>query len=139
MTVPFDIQTAYAKIQNLSQKTKTLQGVSYLLEWDQETYMPDYAGHFRGEQLKLLAAIIHKERTSKTFSNALGKLIDLKTGHIKNKGLHLEQEAALKEWQKDYRRYSALPSRLVEEMTKLSSSAQLVWRECLSTFCPIFG
>src|ERR1700722_17553606 len=95
-------QKDYKKLQEISRHAKTLAGVASLLEWDHETYMPPGASEIRGEQLKALAGLIHKEKTSKKFSKALGKLIHLKTGKPAGKGLKDEQKAALREWRRDF-------------------------------------
>lgn len=118
---------AYQKLHDLSKHTKLLQGISSLLSWDQETYMPSGGGQNRGEQLKTLAGIIHEANTSKEYIDTLGELIDLKTGHIKSKGLGEEKEAALREWHKDYKRDSALPQSFIEEYAQLTSQSQQVW------------
>src|SRR5205085_47321 len=67
-------------------------------------------------------------KTSKKFTNALSKLIDVKTGTIKANGLAKPQIAALKEWRRDYKHNTALPTSFVEEFAKLTSQSQLVWQ-----------
>ena len=122
-------QKDYHHLHNLSRATRVLAGISSLLEWDQETYMPRDAAKIRAEQLEVLAGIVHVKKTSKTFANALSKLININTGKVKSKGLSQAQEAALREWRRDYLKETALPKRFVEEWAKLTSQAVLVWRE----------
>jgi|LakMenEpi03Aug12_release.lakeMendotaPanAssembly.Ray.scaffolds.fasta_scaffold31213_2 carboxypeptidase Taq len=119
----------YKKLENLSRHAKVLSGISSLLEWDQETYMPPGGASIRAEQIKTMAGIVHKEKTSKKFADVLGTLIDLKTGKILEKGLQDSQKAALREWRRDYQKDTALPSSFVEEFAQLSSQAQLAWRK----------
>lgn len=118
----------YDKLHAISRHTRTLQGIAHLLDWDQETYMPSDAGGIRAEQLKVLAGVIHKEKTGRKFSNALKKLIDLNTGKVIAQGLEKSQEAALHEWLRDYRHATALPTKFVEEFTQLTAQAINVWR-----------
>lgn len=118
---------AYQQLHNLSTHIKTLQGISNILGWDQETYMPPAGGQNRGEQLKTMAGLIHKEKTSKEYTAALAKLVDLETGEILAKGLEDHQQAALREWHRDYRHDTALPQAFVEEFAQLTSQAQLIW------------
>src|ERR1700722_1316790 len=99
----------YENLHKISAHAKVLAGVSSLLEWDQETYMPPGGAQNRSNQIKALAGIIHKERTSKKFASALDKLIDLKTGKIQAKGLTAAQQAAAKMWRRDYLHDIALP------------------------------
>lgn len=120
---------SYQKLHHLSKRSKTLQGITSLLGWDQETYMPSKGGQNRSEQLKIMAGIIHEYRTSKEYINALNELIDLKTGEIKDKSLSAEKKAALREWYRDYKIDTALPQQFIEDFAKLTSQSQLVWRK----------
>jgi carboxypeptidase Taq len=121
--------TEYNKLHEIARYSRTLSGISSLLEWDQETYMPPGATDIRSEQLKILAGIIHKEKTSKKFSTALNKLIDIKSGNILEEKLEEKQKAALREWRRDYLRDNALPEKFVKEFAQLTSKAQVVWRK----------
>lgn len=118
----------YQKVCELSKHARILQGIVSLLDWDQETYMPSGSASIRAEQLKTMAGLIHKEKTSRKFFNALSKLIDIPTGEIKAHHLDHQQKAALKEWRRDYLHDTALPSKFVEEFTKVTSQAIIAWR-----------
>jgi carboxypeptidase Taq len=125
----FMTKDSFAKMHEISRHARTLEGVASLLGWDRETYMPPAAAEIRGEQLKTLAGLIHKERTSPKYAKALAALIDLKSGKIVGKGLSGEQQAAAKMWRRDYLKETALPKSFVEEFTKHASQSILVWRE----------
>lgn len=118
----------YEKLHALSRHTRLLQGISSLLDWDQETYMPSGAASIRAEQLKAMAGLIHREKTSPAFKQALAQLIDLETGKILAEDLTKAQQASLKEWRKDYLHQIALPSSFVEELAQVTSQAVLAWR-----------
>ncbi len=120
--------TNYNKVHELSKKSRVLQGISALLDWDQETYMPSGGAANRAEQMKTMAGLIHRQRTGKKYANALAKLIDLKSGKIVAIDLTPEQEAAAKEWRRDYIQDTALPTAFVEEFAKLCSQSILAWR-----------
>lgn len=119
----------YKNLHQLSKRTRILSGITSLLDWDQETYMPKDAAAIRASQVELLAGIIHEQKTGKKFTNALSKLVNIKTGKIIGKGLPPEREAALREWRRDYLKETALPKRFVEEWAQLTSKAVLAWRE----------
>lgn len=123
----------YENLKKISKKARVLSGVSSLLEWDQETYMPEGASEIRGEQLKTLAGIVHKEKTSPKFKKALSKLIDIETGTILNDQLSEPQKAALKVWRDDYRKDTALPAKFVENFAEITSKSILVWRNSKKT------
>lgn len=134
-------QLNYEKLKSLSKHAELLSGISSLISWDQETYMPNDGAPIRAEQLQTLAGMIHKERSGNKFKTALSKLVDIKTGKIKGAGLSDQQKAALREWRRDYIQATALPNRFVEEMAKLTSQSLQVWRyakqdNCFSHFAP---
>jgi carboxypeptidase Taq len=121
-------QKNYKKLHKLSTEARTLSGITSLLDWDQETYMPEDATAIRGDQLKLLAGLTHEKRTNRAYTHALSKLIDLESGKIIAKDLSEQQQAALREWRRDYNIDKALPKRFVEDFTKLTSQAINAWR-----------
>jgi len=102
-------QKDYDALHKLSKHARVLSAVAELLHWDQETYMPDGAAAARAEQLETLAGLIHEAKTGKPIADALSKLIDIKKGTINAKGLSKEQQAALREWRRDYIKEKALP------------------------------
>lgn len=121
-------QKDFQKLQDLSKHARVLQGIVAILDWDQETYMPSGASPIRAEQFKTMAGIIHREKTSRKFHNALAKLVDIETGTIKTKDLTPLQRAAVKEWRRDFQHDTALPSKFVEEFAKVTSQAIIAWR-----------
>lgn len=118
----------YQKLVELSKNARVLQGIQSLLDWDQETFMPPGGAGIRSEQLKVMAGLIHRAKTSTGFKNALQKLIDLPTGKILVKTLSENQKAALKEWRRDFQQDTALPSKFVEDFAQITSQSILVWR-----------
>lgn len=118
----------YQKLYEISKHTRILQGISAILDWDQETYMPAGSAGIRSEQLEAMAGLIHREKTSRKFTNALSKLIDIPSGKVTNKNLSPAQVAAVKEWRRDYLHDTALPTKFVEEFAKLTSQALIAWR-----------
>lgn len=121
-------QKNYQKLHDLSKNNRTLQGIVSLLDWDQETYMPSGSIGIRGEQLKIMAGLIHREKVGRKFRNALSKLIDIDTGRIHATGLSAKEQAALREWRRDYIHDTALPTKFVEEFAKTTSQAINSWR-----------
>jgi carboxypeptidase Taq len=121
-------QKEYKKIHELSKQTRTLQGIVSLLDWDQETYMPPGASLIRAEQLKTMAGIIHREKTSRKFAGALSKVIDLPSGQILAKDLSPAQMAAAKEWRREYLHDTSLPPAFVEEFAQTTSQSITAWR-----------
>lgn len=106
---------------------RLLESISYLLEWDQETYMPPAGSSVRAEQIELMASLIHKERTSSRFEKNLSKLIDLDTGKVEANDLSAQQEAAIKEWRRDFLIAASLPNTFVKQFARLTAEAMPIW------------
>lgn len=120
-------QKDYQALFQLSKEIRLLDSISYLLEWDQETYMPPKGSSVRAEQLALMSSLAHKKRTSKSYRDKLAKLIDLEGGEIIAKELNFEQKAALNAWRRDFLKASALPNAFVVQFAKLTSESMSVW------------
>lgn len=118
----------YKRLHAISREVHVLEGINSLLDWDQETHMPEDASGIRSEQLQVLAGIIHKRKVSPAFKRALGQLIDIKSGKVLAPSLSKPQQSALREWRRDFNREVALPKQFVEEWAKLTSQAVNVWR-----------
>ena len=121
-------QKDYEKLHSIAREIRHWQGISELLGWDQETYMPQESGEIRGEQLKMLAGLIHKERTGPKFTHALEKLINIESGTIKAHDLAADLKAGVQVWHRDYKRETSLPLTFVEDFALLCAESQLVWR-----------
>lgn len=114
----------YTQLCDHARETATLQSVLFLLNWDQETYMPPGAAGHRSEQQALLAAMIHERRTSKRFG-------DLLAACEQDRSLEPGGEAAanLREFRRDYDLATKLPTDLVAEIARTTSQAQEVWKQ----------
>lgn len=123
-----EAQDDYKRLHKLSRQTDLLSGIGSLLGWDQETYMPEEAAPIRGEQLQVIASLVHEGQVGRPFVKALSRLVDIKSGKVIAKGLTVPQKAALREWHRDYVKESALPAKFVEEFALLTSQALEVWR-----------
>lgn len=121
-------QKSYEHLHHLSKNIKNLRGIYSLLEWDQETVMPPNGATIRSEHLKVMAGLIHKAQTSKTFSKALHSLIDLDTGVLKSKDLTAPQQTALRVWRREHRLHTAVSHSFVEKFAQLTSKAMHQWK-----------
>lgn len=106
-----------------------LQSLSYVLDWDQETYMPKQGIAIRVEQQALLSELFHKESTSETLKKILSKYIDLSTGSFLKEGLSPEEKAILREVRRDYLQDAKLPTEFVKQYKKATTEALHVWKE----------
>jgi len=115
---------AYSELCSQLYRVGTMQSVSYLLSWDQETYMPPGAADTRAEQLADIAEIHHQRRTSPR----LGELISQCEA---DGGLTSDPVIAanLREIRRDFDIATKLPSDLVSDLARVTSQAQDVWKK----------
>ena len=64
------------KIKQELRTVANLRGASSLLQWDQETYMPDGSGAIRAEQIALLDTLSHEKLVGAEISGPLSELLD---------------------------------------------------------------
>ena len=112
----------YEALKNLSFRASLFEGINMLLEWDQETYMPQDATSIRAEQRTLLSEMSHSIRTSSEYSQLVERLAH-------NKQASLEEKANLKSWHRDYEKNKKLPLEFVREFTETTSKAMASWQD----------
>jgi len=116
---------AYADLKKRMIEVETLLSTSYVLEWDQQTYMPDKGDDHRGEQLAQLSRLVHEWATDPKVGDLLSELeqSDLVSDP--------EGEVAVnvREWRRLYDRDTKLPTELVEEFARATSKGIQVWSE----------
>lgn len=126
-------QSAYNTLCTLSKKFCMLDGISGLLGWDQETYMPQDAAPIRAQQKELLAELSHEVKTSAEFEAQLRKLVDLETGALLWKECDNRQARALRAYRRDFLRAKKLPTAFVKEFTRVASESIFVWEKAKTT------
>jgi carboxypeptidase Taq len=127
------IESTYKKLAAISRKTTVLSATQQLLEWDQETYMPEKGIALRSEQIEMLADLTHKQSTSKQFKKLLSSLIDLEHGNYSSTNLTQEKLANLREWRRDYLHNAKLPASFVRTFARATSQSQHAWGEAKRT------
>jgi carboxypeptidase Taq len=113
-----DLKAALAQISSLNE-------VSSVLNWDQNTYMPPGGAEGRSEHLATISRITHELSTSDSF----GKLIEgaaKEVGTFDNETLDSQ---LVRMAQYDYDLATKLPSDFVAETVKTTSLAEHVWAE----------
>jgi len=96
---------------------------SALLEWDQETYMPEGAAASRAKQISTLRQMSHELLTSDTTADLLGKLESdgLRPGSIGADHVRIVR--------KDFERAKKIPSDLVARLAETSALSRGAWVE----------
>ncbi len=117
----------YTQLAEKSKSIHLYNSILMLLHWDQETYMPPGAIGPRSEQIAQLSHLVHEERSSKAFKALLEKLVHMGNGNLKVKHLSKAQQAAVREWRKEYIRATKLPATFVKNFSQVTSEASQIW------------
>lgn len=118
-------EQAYEELLRRMKELALLGNTAGVLGWDQEVYMPAANAPFRAEQLSLLAGMCHQRFTDP----AVGDLIAKVEGSPLAKDPLSDAAVNIREWRHSYDRSKKLPQKLVEEMSRVTSNAQVEWVE----------
>ncbi len=98
-----------------------LTKASQILEWDQETNLPDGGAPARGEHLATLAKVAHEKIVSRDFRRSLKVAEGAKLGP--------RERAMAREARREHDRAAKIPTELVEEVTRAESRGLAAWRK----------
>jgi carboxypeptidase Taq len=115
----------YAELISHWRKATILGSVASQLSWDEQTYLPPGGGPHRAEQLSLLAGMVHERLTSPRIGELIAEL-EARGGVGESESV---RGANLREARRRYDRATRLPTRLVEEISRVTSLAQPNWVE----------
>ncbi|MGH9422370.1 MAG: carboxypeptidase M32, partial [Thermoanaerobaculia bacterium] len=128
---------AYAELIKLSREMSVLGSSLALLQWDAEIVMPRGGVAHRGEQMALIAGLVHDRATDPHIAELLSE--------VEGTPLVADNESPeavnVREIRRDFDRETRLPRRLVEEMARVSAMSSQAWSEArdadrFETFAP---
>lgn len=102
-----------------------LGAVAGVLGWDERTYLPRLGVEQRGEQLALLARLMHE----RLCAPELAALLDELEAEFARCPEDDVQRATVREVRRAQTRATKLPPRLVEELSKATTLGQAAWEE----------
>jgi len=123
------MQPAYDQLKAHLERIADLNAAANVLEWDQETYMPDGAAEARGHQVATLRQLAHEFLIADEVDTLLERLAP-ETASLDP----VSTEAALvRVTKRDYERARKIPATLVAEMARAVASAKQAWKEARET------
>jgi carboxypeptidase Taq len=126
LEVSMNPEKAYEELVGRMKEITLLGNTAGVLGWDQEVYMPGASAPYRADQLSLLAGMTHQKFTDPQ----VGAWIAQAESSKPLVGDPLSDSAVnLREWRHSYDRSTKLPQKLVEEMARVTSNAQVEWVE----------
>ncbi len=102
-----------------------LKSTLYILDWDEQVYMPEKGARIRANTKAYIAGLIHQKFTSKEFSKLLKEVKSL----YEAKKLKDKEKVIFREVYREYERERKLPLEFVTELSRLTSEAHHTWAE----------
>jgi carboxypeptidase Taq len=116
-------EAAYNELIRRTRQESLLASVHEVLGWDELTYLPRAGVVHRGEQMALLAGLLHELGTDPR----LGELLDDVEGSSFGRDPLSPEAVNIREIRRVYSRQSRLPRTLVEEIARVTTRAQQEW------------
>lgn len=119
------IEETIKRLKELDNTVTSLGQIAALLEWDQETYMPEGAVEGRAAQISLIVGLHHEKTVAPEWSDLFSELgYD---GKELPPGLNETDSAFLRETFKRWTKKVRVPQKLVEDLAKATSLSQSAW------------
>ena len=112
---------AYDTLEQLFARLSHIEQALGVLQWDMATMMPPGGAEDRAHQLATLKALHHDLLTGRD----VGPLLEAAGGE----SLDDWQAANLREMRRDWGHAAAVPTRLVEAVSRASSACEMAWRK----------
>jgi carboxypeptidase Taq len=118
-----NILSTYKKLQNMMIEVSTLESISAVLEYDEETVMPSSNSEYRAKQVALIEGIRHEKTTTKIIDDLLVELeADGNTWEVDS-----IERVNIREWRRDYNKQVKIPKKLTQEIKSTSIQAKSAW------------
>jgi carboxypeptidase Taq len=115
--------TAYQQLEGRFRRIATLEQAISVLHWDTAAMMPSGGAAARAEQLATLRLIAHEHLTAPEIDGLLAE------AEVAGGALDEWRRANLREMRRRWRHAAAVPSALVEAVSRACSACEGVWRK----------
>ncbi len=102
-----------------------LSAAAAVLEWDQQTYMPRGGAEARAQVSATLARLVHERMTSAR----MGELLKAAADETAMLDPDSDEARLVKVTRREYERRRKVPTTWVEEFTRVTSTAEIVWEK----------
>nr|WP_261344043.1 carboxypeptidase M32 [Aquisphaera giovannonii] len=118
-----EIQDSYEELLRRTREMGVLSSCAGVLSWDEQTCMPTAGAEHRGEQMALLAGLMHE----RAINPRIGELLRILEDGSSLFEPDSVEAANIKESLRNYDRATRLPRKLVEDLARTTSLAQHEW------------
>jgi carboxypeptidase Taq len=113
---------SYRELEARKKRASALNNAMGILQWDQQTMMPDGAAQGRASVLAELSVMLHEMETGSALSDLIAAA-ESEAGQ-----LDAWQRANLREIRHQFTHANAMPADLVEALVLAQSDSQMTWR-----------
>ena len=106
-----------------------LDAAANVLEWDQETYMPDGAAEARAHQIATLRKLSHEFFTS----DEVGGLLETLAPEVEKLDVYSDARSLVRVTRRDYDKATNVPASLVAEMAEAVALGKQAWKAARET------
>lgn len=117
------------RLHRYDEELLLLEHTAAVLQWDQETFMPERAVEERSRQLSLLSEMMHRRITDPEIAAILHDLGADDAHPSGDPQLDPADRALVRRWWRQVSRMRKLPASWVKEFSELTSQAQVVWAQ----------
>jgi carboxypeptidase Taq len=110
----------YQQYKDYLQKIADIKYSSALMQWDQETYLPQKGAGMRGRQIATLSELAHEKFTDEKFGTLLNELVS-------KEGLSASEKRNVELSLYDYNKSKKLPSSFVRQMSEAVNKSFHAW------------
>ena len=114
---------AYSQLLDRLQRAHHLHSIAGLLGWDEQVNLPPNSADIRGEQMALMAELVHEALSDPR----IGALLEELEGAAAAGGLTEDQHVVVSNARRDYDRVARLPAAFVNEKARHSSASYHAW------------
>lgn len=117
------MQDKFDELCQVVRQDQYLKASMALLEWDQQTKLPEQGGAYRAEQITFLAGEIHKRQTDPGRGELLTALSESDLASNKNS----DSGSTIRVLMREYEKKTKLPDELVQASARAAAVGQQVW------------
>lgn len=114
---------AYKALEARKYRASALQNAMGILQWDQQTMMPDGAAPARAALMAELSVMLHEMETGSELSDLIAQ------AESASAELDPWQRANLREIRHQFIHATAMPAQLVEQLVLAQSASEMTWRQ----------
>jgi carboxypeptidase Taq len=119
------LQEQLSQLKRRLARLADIRAATNVLEWDQETYMPDGGTESRADQLSTLEGLAHEYFTS----DEMGSLLDDLAAGLDQMDYDADEASIIRVALREYEKLVKVPASLIQEIARVSALGFQAWQQ----------